>query len=1177
MLNNSKLQNRFFVAFLGGASLAALSFTAAGVSPALAASVVLTNDTADPIGSSNAGYTLNLNGFHYFLEPPLSSPATFAGVISGAGSVNIYGPETFTGINTYTAITDISAATLNLSGVGGIAQSAQVTNDGVFDISGTTSGASIVTLNSLGSGGTVILGSRTLTLTGANNTFAGVISGAGGLTVSGGTETLTNANTYTGLTSVSSGATLTLSGTGAIASVSSLTTNGIFNFSAATNGVSVMGLSGSGSVVLGSKPLTIHDATSTFSGVISGTGSLTISGPTTAAYQTLSGVNTYTGGTTIGSASTLTISSGGAVGGGAVTNAGTLSLSSSQSITSYTQSAGSLIFNASSDTAYGSLTVSGAASMANDAIIFNSIGGYTPTGGTQFILVNAASGNFTGDTLTYDMNGTTGALSTLTAGNGKQLILTISAAAFKPTNILASHTYSADNIGTTVNPAFQGGTLQAITSKNLQTAFTLDSSNTNTIDQHGIAIGFSGVISDAVAKVPGNIIIANSGVDGGVFLGGANTYTGTTTINSGAALYLSGAGSISSSPILDNGMLDLTLSSQDGSGSIITSLSGSGVVNLGTNTLTTKISGGNFTGSFTGTGGLNIAGGLQKIKDFSGKISVQNNASLEIDGLATGGLTISTDGDVLNYGTVGVVTVTGNGRFDLRGGNAGAVTLASPGAIFIGYGTVSSLTLSPSSEVDLTDRLNVLGDLNMNNGYLVIDTLEGNPFPEIFVNGTAHVSGTVVFDFSSNLDPDGAHATKSGEWTIIDPPGGVTGTFSSLETHGLPPYLTANLSYDANNVYLNLVTVNLEPQLPAGSPTNLTNTATAIDAAVTAGGIPSTGMLALYSQTGATLAGSITQAEGQVGANVATAVTQSFAPFLKTMSDQCATGSDQDASTSCVWSSVYGGHTGIAANVTTGAASLSGSNVGLAVGGQMNVAEIDAVLGASLAYGQQTFSSGNGTGTSRDILLGIYAHKTIMDRGYISASLGYGNLDVTTTRNITVSGTDVLSGKVNAHEFGGHVEGGYHLAVDDQYGLTPYLAGSLQNIVTPAYAEGVQSGTSSFAVSYLSQNNTLGRIEAGTHIDRSFQLDDETNLTAQGTIGWSHQLGFSPVSTVSFQSLSGSSFLLNGIRPANDTAVLGLNLQAHKTTGLSFGVRLDSQVGSGTTIIEAAGNVAYRW
>ncbi len=1144
MLNNSRFQNRFFVAFLGGASLAALSFTAAGVSPALAASVVLNSPTLDAIGSSNAGDTLNLNGFDYFLQP--ASPATFAGVISGAGSVNIYsGSETFTGINTYTAITDISGATLNLSGVGGIAQSAHVTNDGVFDISGTTSGASIVTLDSIGSDGTVILGSRTLTLTQANNTFAGIISGAGGLTVSGGTETLTNANTYTGRTSVSSGAALTLSGAGAIASVSSLENNGIFNFSAATNGVSVMGLSGSGSVVLGSKPLAIHDATSTFSGVISGTGSLTISGPTTAANQTLSGVNTYTGGTTIGAASTLTITSGGSIGSGVVTNAGTLSLSSIQSVSSYTQTAGSLIFNASSATAYGSLLVGGAASMANSSIFFNSIGDYLPANGARFILINAASGNFSGVTLSNNIAGAIGTLSTLSAGSGAQLVLTIARA----TNILAGNTYSADNIGSTVNPAFQGGTLQANTEGVLATAFTLDKSKTNTIDQHGISTGFAGVISDAVAKVPGNIVIANSDVGGGVFFGGANTYTGTTTINSGATLYLSGAGSISYSPIINNGTFDITLTSSDGTGSVINGLSGNGVVRLGNKTLINKGSG-NFFGTFISNGGrLFIAGSGQTIQDFSGNITLSANADLRVSG------------------NVGAVTIFGGSYLDLRPGSSAGEIINNNGSVLVtGDTTVSSYTVSGVNQLSIrkNSTLTVTGDMRLSDQSLIEmrDTKS-----KINVQGTAYLNGA----FSINLETG-----NFGQVSVIDPPG-ITGTFSSFTATGLPIYRTAYLSYDPQNVYVNVVGVNLASKLPSSSSSNLTNAATGIDGFIAAGGIPSTGMLALYSQTGATLAGSITQAQGQVGANVATAVTQSFAPFLKTMTDQCTAASDQEASTSCVWSSVYGGHTGISANVTTGAASLSGSNVGLAVGGQKSAADGSGAFGGSIAIGQQSFSSGNGTGISHDLMLGVYGTKTIMDHGYISASLGYGNLDVTTRRTITVSGTDVLSGKVNAYEFGGRVEGGYHFSVDDQYGLTPYLAGSLQNIVTPAYAEGVQSGTSSFAVSYLSQNNTLGRTEAGTHLDRSFQLDDDTSLSAQGTIGWSHQVGYSPVSTVSFQSLSGSSFLLSGIKPANDTAVLGLNIQAQKATGLSYGVRLDSQVGAGTTILGATGNVAYRW
>ena len=606
----------------------------------------------------------------------------------------------------------------------------------------------------------------------------------------------------------------------------------------------------------------------------------------------------------------------------------------------------------------------------------------------------------------------------------------------------------------------------------------------------------------------------------------------STDITSGSSGTLSAVGS-SLNPVFDGGALALINGDHSNE------------------TFTVNSTGGTISSP---TGGSAILSG---VFSGAGALTFNGSGTTYMNGVNTytGGTTV-TGGTLVVTGEIGAVAVTSG---TLQGtGTVGTATIAS------------GSTLSPGVN-GAPGTLNVSGNLTMAAGSNYVVAVTPTAASQVNVSGSAHVNGAVRAIFTASNYHVGQR------FTIVDPPGLVTGTFTSLTDVGLPVYLTDNLSYTSNYVYLNIAPKYLTPLLPAGSPTNLTNTATAIDAAVTAGGIPSTGMLALYSQTGATLAGSITQAEGQVGANVATAVTQSFAPFLKTMTDQCTAGSDQDASTSCAWSSVYGGHTGIAANVTTGAASLSGSNVGLAVGGQMNVAELDAILGASLAYGQQTFSSGNGTGTSRDILLGIYANKTIMDRGYISASLGYGILNVTTTRNITVSGTDVLSGKVNAHEFGGRVEGGYHFSVEDQYGLTPYLAGSFQNIVTPAYAEGVQSGTSSFAVSYLSQKNTFGRIEAGTHLERSFQLDDDTNLTAQGTIGWSHQLGYSPVSTVSFQSLSGSSFLLNGIRPANDTAVLGLNLQAHKATGLSYGVRLDSQLGSGTTILEAAGNVAYRW
>src|SRR5262249_58737805 len=122
------------------------------------------------------------------------------------------GTQPLTGINTYTGVTQIApivaggSATLALKGIGSIATSSEVfvTTGGTFDISQTTAGASIKTL---AGNGNVALGGQTLTITIGSTTFSGVLSdggiGAGangGLTVSGGTQTPTGGNTYTGAT-----------------------------------------------------------------------------------------------------------------------------------------------------------------------------------------------------------------------------------------------------------------------------------------------------------------------------------------------------------------------------------------------------------------------------------------------------------------------------------------------------------------------------------------------------------------------------------------------------------------------------------------------------------------------------------------------------------------------------------------------------------------------------------------------------------------------------------------------------------------------------------------------------------------------------------------------------------------------------------------------------------------
>jgi autotransporter-associated beta strand protein len=255
---------------------------------------------------------------------------TFAGVIQDggigggtAGKLTVSGgTETLTGTNTYTGVTTITAGTLALKTGGSIATSSDVIDNATFDISQTTTGASIITLSGTG---TASLGSKALTITNGSTTFGGVIANggigggtAGTVTISGGTETLTGTNTYTGATSIGSGATLALSSTGSIATSLGVTDTGTLDISNTSSGASITTLGGAGTVTLGGKFLTITNGAAgssgltpagVFSGSIGGSGGLAITG----GHQELTGTSTYTGGTTVINA-TLSINSGASLG-----------------------------------------------------------------------------------------------------------------------------------------------------------------------------------------------------------------------------------------------------------------------------------------------------------------------------------------------------------------------------------------------------------------------------------------------------------------------------------------------------------------------------------------------------------------------------------------------------------------------------------------------------------------------------------------------------------------------------------------------------------------------------------------------------------------------------------------------------------------------------------------------
>ena len=279
--------------------------------------------------------TINTNGYNVALAGVISNASQ-----PGNGSVAKTGTGTLTlsGNNTYTGGTAISQGTISASSIVvsggssnlGNASSAILLGDamhtGTLSYTGNT--ASYTRGFTVGAGGgeldvtagwTLTLESGGITANGAltigglgNASITSVVSGNGGLAkAAAGTLTLAGSNTFTGTTRINAG-TLTLSNALALqSSTLDLNSGDSGNLSFGTLELATFGgLTGSRNLTLQngssvSVALTVgnNNTDKTYSGVLSGSGSLTKNGTGT---LTLSGTNTFTGTTRI-NAGTLTL------------------------------------------------------------------------------------------------------------------------------------------------------------------------------------------------------------------------------------------------------------------------------------------------------------------------------------------------------------------------------------------------------------------------------------------------------------------------------------------------------------------------------------------------------------------------------------------------------------------------------------------------------------------------------------------------------------------------------------------------------------------------------------------------------------------------------------------------------------------------------------------------------
>ncbi|MDF3416154.1 hypothetical protein HKX54_16240, partial [Sulfitobacter sp. M57] len=596
------------------------------------------------------------------------------GTVGGGGQV-IVNSTNFTGTGSTTVASNLELV-LGSSQSSALLDNGIVVN-GILDLNGKNpimsnlTGTGVVTSNAA---------DATFTFNGTaafNGSFVNGTTGVVSLDVATGAPanvvTLTSgSSTYSGATTITSG-TLQVLGGGAIGDASAVTVNAgtVFDVDASET---VGSITGTGSITVADTHVLTSAQTdlaaaplaTTYDGVISGMGGLTVGTPTGTGTLTLTNVNTYTGPTTVdggtlflGNANTLADT-------GAVVVNGTLDLMTTDETIGALAGASTGVVNISGNT----LNIAGTGNGTTtdfDGVIAGAGGQLVVNNGTDTLRLGGAN-TFTGGTT---VNGGTLA----TSGSGSLGDVTLNAGAFNSAGTVSGTATIAGGTmtvtGGSVATANNNNGVLSITGGSVGTVNSAsNTSNSGTVTTAVVTAGTftnQGGGSVGTATVSGGSFSTSGSVTGSLTNNGASVSVGGGSVaslnnNSGTATITGGSvASMSNSATASN------------AGSVGNLSQSSGTFTNAGNVSTANISGGSFSTSGT-VGTLNNSGGTSEVQ--GGTVTVADNTSgvLNITGGSVG--TLTSAASTTNAGEVVDAEITG-GTFENAGTVSGTTTISA--------------------------------------------------------------------------------------------------------------------------------------------------------------------------------------------------------------------------------------------------------------------------------------------------------------------------------------------------------------------------------------------------------------------------------------------------------------------------------------------------------------------
>lgn len=1086
------------------------------------------------LGVANATDTLTLTGVIG------DGGNGYALAATGAGTLVL------SGANTYSGGTTLCGASCGVAGGGGIVRVTNATGatsssigTGTLTLDGGTLQAAAGTSLVFGNAVQVAAGGGAVDANGTTLTLAGSIADATGAT--GATLTFQNSAVTTGTTVLSgdntySAGTVVASGHLAAGSATAFSPNSAFQVAPGatldlvgnSNTIASLadGAGGGGTVTnngLAAATLTLAgpaSGTATFSGAIDDGLSALALVKAGAGTQVLSGTSTYSGGTTLANG-ILEPGDAGALGTGTLTFDG------------------------------GSLLAGGSFTLAND-IVLDTAAGVVSLNGQVLTLSGSISGAI--GTAGLSVNDTTGTGTLVLSGTSTYTgATTVNSGTLQAGAANAFATGSAFTVAAGATLALNGYN-QLIGSLAGAGSVTLGSA-TLTTGVDGTSTTFSGTISGA-----GAVTKAGAGT---LILSGTNTYTGGTRVAAGtlsvaaagnlgpgaltlmnnATLAITGTGAFANSVILAaadpgfavaagatatwNGVIADLLNvpaalSLTGPGTMILTAANTYTGGTTVSAGTLQIGAGGVTGSIASPT-VSLAGGTTLAFDRadtltyagaisgSGALAQQGSGTLVLDGVSSGfagATTIQSGtlevGDASHPGATlgGSVTVTGSGTLMGHGTIGGAV--GNSGNVRPG-GTIGVLTVGGNYTQAGTGTLTIEITPNVSAG-------PGTGYDQLAVGGSASLAGTLAV-----LDDAGTY-TVGSRYTILTAAAGRTGGFSTvIYTPLFAAYITPQVTYDANDVYLVL-----DPTpAPAGGPPALFNSGQEVPDMLTAEAATASGV------AGAVLGDVCSEAAQRLAAHGQGCILHPLAGGYRTE----------------VWLRGIGGLGSLSGSFPR--LSLQDSYGGMLLGAGIGRGGFTLGAGGGFVATMLNFSNGSDAAQTAGVgfVYGRYRHGPL----WLGATAAYGAGQVSGTRALPGTGLSAT----------GHRPGDFAIVQGRAAYDLALGALTVEPRATLAYIHAGQSGFaetggSLLDLSYAATHTdaVLGRLTARAM--RSFRLG------GWGVSPWAEagvQETFSGLGRTAVVTDGAFSAGVSGVSPAPAAGILGLGIDAAATPILDLFLR----------------------